>query len=171
MAGVVPKRSTSGRKQWTLHGKQTPNLTVHPPNSLFTPKTIADGPRNSLKRLRSQLASDGCPESQVVLAKQLLYEQCGNESFLLRDLATGCETSFILQSRTLISAKMHGWASIGWSRRRSRATRRQRRCWRNVCWRGGESPSIIIWMWSLVLRWRRMRSWRGRRPGICLWGE
>ncbi|KRT79249.1 hypothetical protein AMK59_8674 [Oryctes borbonicus] len=55
MAGVVhSKRSTSGRKQWTLH----------------------DGPRCSLKRLRSQLASDGCPESQVVLAKQLLDEQC-----------------------------------------------------------------------------------------------
>ncbi|KAI4460459.1 wolframin [Holotrichia oblita] len=55
MAGVVhSKRSTSGRKQWTLH----------------------DGPRLSLKRLRDQLASDGCPESQVVLAKQLLEEQC-----------------------------------------------------------------------------------------------
>ncbi|GJQ87355.1 putative negative regulation of ATF6-mediated unfolded protein response [Trypoxylus dichotomus] len=55
MAGVVhSKRSTSGRKQWTLH----------------------DGPRCSLKRLRSQLASDGCPESQVVLAKQLLDEHC-----------------------------------------------------------------------------------------------
>ncbi|KAK9718418.1 Wolframin EF-hand domain [Popillia japonica] len=58
MAGVVhSKRSTSGRKQWTLH----------------------DGPRLSLKRLRDQLASDGCPESQVVLAKQLLEEQCQYE--------------------------------------------------------------------------------------------
>ncbi|XP_033220611.1 wolframin isoform X2 [Belonocnema kinseyi] len=35
-----------------------------------------DGPRGSLRRLRSQLAEDGCPESQVVLAKQLLEEQC-----------------------------------------------------------------------------------------------
>lgn len=33
--------------------------------------------RGSLKRLRSQLASDGCPESQVVLARQLLDEECG----------------------------------------------------------------------------------------------
>ncbi|KAF5304186.1 hypothetical protein FQR65_LT08080 [Abscondita terminalis] len=55
MAGVVPtKKSTSGRKQWTIH----------------------DGPRGSLKRLRNQLASDGCAESQVVLAKQLLEEEC-----------------------------------------------------------------------------------------------
>lgn len=36
-----------------------------------------DGPRSSLKRLRNQLANDGCAESQVVLAKQLLEEQCG----------------------------------------------------------------------------------------------
>ncbi|XP_017786448.1 PREDICTED: wolframin [Nicrophorus vespilloides] len=50
MAGVLPtKRSTSGRKQWPIH----------------------EGPRSSLKRLRNQLANDGCPESQVVLAKQL----------------------------------------------------------------------------------------------------
>ncbi|GLV44373.1 uncharacterized protein CBL_10177 [Carabus blaptoides fortunei] len=55
MAGVVPSKNRStGRKQWTLH----------------------DGPRGSLRRLRSQLASDGCPESQVVLAKQLLEEEC-----------------------------------------------------------------------------------------------
>lgn len=58
MAGVVPKKSASGRKQWTLHGSS----------------------KNSLKRLRSQLASDGCPESQVVLAKQLLEEDCEFES-------------------------------------------------------------------------------------------
>lgn len=38
---------------------------------------LTDGPRGSLRRLRSQLAEDGCPESQVVLAKQLLEEQCG----------------------------------------------------------------------------------------------
>ncbi|KAJ8972742.1 hypothetical protein NQ317_013795, partial [Molorchus minor] len=37
-------------------------------------------PKNSLRSLRSQLASDGCPESQVVLAKQLLDEQCEFES-------------------------------------------------------------------------------------------
>ncbi|XP_051164019.1 wolframin [Leptopilina boulardi] len=54
MAGIVPIPCRSGRKQWTLH----------------------DGPRGSLRRLRSQLAEDGCPESQVVLAKQLLEEQC-----------------------------------------------------------------------------------------------
>ncbi|KAL7306085.1 hypothetical protein TKK_0001539 [Trichogramma kaykai] len=54
MAGVVPHSGKSGRKQWTLH----------------------DGPRGSLRRLRSQLAEDGCPESQVVLAKQLLEESC-----------------------------------------------------------------------------------------------
>ncbi|CAH0554396.1 unnamed protein product [Brassicogethes aeneus] len=58
MAGVVPKKNASGRKQWTVHG----------------------GPRSSLKRLRNQLASDGCPESQVVLAKQLLDEDCEFES-------------------------------------------------------------------------------------------
>ncbi|XP_022905359.1 wolframin [Onthophagus taurus] len=55
MAGVVPsRRSTSGRKQWS----------------------IQDGARCSLKRLRSELANDGCPESQVVLAKQLLEDRC-----------------------------------------------------------------------------------------------
>ncbi|XP_063233013.1 wolframin isoform X2 [Bacillus rossius redtenbacheri] len=44
----------------------------------ISPKTMncLDGPRGSLRRLRSQLAEDGCPESQVVLAKQLLEEQC-----------------------------------------------------------------------------------------------
>ncbi|KAJ4450999.1 hypothetical protein ANN_02435 [Periplaneta americana] len=35
-----------------------------------------DGPRGSLRRLRSQLAEDGCPESQVILAKLLLEEKC-----------------------------------------------------------------------------------------------
>ncbi|XP_054001447.1 wolframin [Hylaeus anthracinus] len=54
MAGIVPLSGRSGRKQWTLH----------------------DGPGGSLRRLRSQLAEDGCPESQVVLAKQLLDERC-----------------------------------------------------------------------------------------------
>ncbi|XP_006608269.1 wolframin isoform X1 [Apis dorsata] len=53
MAGIILS-GKSGRKQWTLH----------------------DGPRGSLRRLRSQLAEDGCPESQVVLAKQLLEERC-----------------------------------------------------------------------------------------------
>ncbi|XP_044730992.1 wolframin [Chrysoperla carnea] len=54
---AVSSNSTSPvktRKQWTLH----------------------DGPRGSLQRLRNQLAEDGCPESQVILAKQLLNEQC-----------------------------------------------------------------------------------------------
>lgn len=36
-----------------------------------------DGPHGSLRRLRNQLAEDGCAESQVVLAKQLLEEKCG----------------------------------------------------------------------------------------------
>lgn len=54
MAGIVPLSGKPGRKQWILH----------------------DGPRGSLRRLRSQLAEDGCPESQVVLAKQLLTEKC-----------------------------------------------------------------------------------------------
>ncbi|XP_049880557.1 wolframin [Pectinophora gossypiella] len=47
-----------GRKRWNLH----------------------DGPQGSLRRLRSQLAEDGCAESQVVLAKQLLEEKCELES-------------------------------------------------------------------------------------------
>ncbi|CAG9760957.1 unnamed protein product [Ceutorhynchus assimilis] len=50
MAGVIPKKSAPRRKQWSINEAQ----------------------RSSLKRLRSQLASDGCPESQVILAKQLL---------------------------------------------------------------------------------------------------
>lgn len=70
MAGIVPKKSSSGRKQWTLHGKF--KNTFNCVYSLFL-----GGPKSSLKRLRSQLASDGCPESQVVLAKQLLEEECG----------------------------------------------------------------------------------------------
>ncbi|KYN39509.1 Wolframin, partial [Trachymyrmex septentrionalis] len=37
---------------------------------------LIDGPKGSLRRLRSRLAEDGCPESQVILAKQLLEEQC-----------------------------------------------------------------------------------------------
>ncbi|EZA52583.1 Wolframin [Ooceraea biroi] len=35
-----------------------------------------NGPKGSLRRLRSRLAEDGCPESQVILAKQLLEERC-----------------------------------------------------------------------------------------------
>ncbi|XP_050313838.1 wolframin isoform X3 [Anthonomus grandis grandis] len=54
MAGIIPNKSSSGRKQWRIHA----------------------GQRTSLKRLRTQMASDGCPESQVVLAKQLLEEEC-----------------------------------------------------------------------------------------------
>lgn len=45
--------------------------------------SFIDGPRGSLRRLRSQLAEDGCPESQVVLAKQLLEEQCGEHSKII----------------------------------------------------------------------------------------
>ncbi|XP_046973009.1 wolframin isoform X1 [Vanessa cardui] len=48
----------SGRKRWNLH----------------------DGPQGSLRRLRNQLAEDGCAESQVVLAKQLLEEKCELEA-------------------------------------------------------------------------------------------
>ncbi|XP_039760636.1 wolframin isoform X2 [Pararge aegeria] len=47
----------SGRKRWHLHG-----------------------PQGSLRRLRNQLAEDGCAESQVVLAKQLLEEKCELEA-------------------------------------------------------------------------------------------
>ncbi|XP_052744869.1 wolframin isoform X2 [Bicyclus anynana] len=47
----------SGRKRWNLHG-----------------------PQGSLRRLRNQLAEDGCAESQVVLAKQLLEEKCELEA-------------------------------------------------------------------------------------------
>ncbi|KAL0860920.1 hypothetical protein ABMA27_009452 [Loxostege sticticalis] len=47
-----------GRKRWNLH----------------------DGPQGSLRRLRNQLAEDGCAESQVVLAKQLLEEKCELEA-------------------------------------------------------------------------------------------
>ncbi|XP_008546509.1 wolframin isoform X1 [Microplitis demolitor] len=54
MAGVVPMTGKPFRKQWFLH----------------------DGPRGSLRGLRSQLAEDGCAESQVVLAKKLLEEHC-----------------------------------------------------------------------------------------------
>ncbi|KAF5274009.1 hypothetical protein FQA39_LY01124 [Lamprigera yunnana] len=78
MAGVVPNRkSSSGRKQWTLHGKiETKHISLFD----FTKSLPIDGPRGSLKRLRNQLANDGCPESQVVLAKQLLEEECDLES-------------------------------------------------------------------------------------------
>lgn len=75
MAGVVPtRRAASGRKQWTIPGKiiETESRQFY---CLY--KFISDGHRGSLKRLRNQLANDGCPESQVVLAKQLLEERCG----------------------------------------------------------------------------------------------
>ncbi|XP_046382536.1 wolframin [Ischnura elegans] len=59
MAGIVPMPvKKSGRKQWTIH----------------------DGPKGSLRRLQSQMAEDGCPESQVVLAKKLLEEKCEMET-------------------------------------------------------------------------------------------
>ncbi|KAG8224245.1 hypothetical protein J437_LFUL001624 [Ladona fulva] len=58
MAGIVPvPLKKSGRKQWTIH----------------------DGPKGSLRRLQSQMAEDGCPESQVILAKTLLEEKCEEE--------------------------------------------------------------------------------------------
>ncbi|XP_015126304.1 wolframin [Diachasma alloeum] len=53
MAGVVPLSGKTVRKQWFSH----------------------DGPRGSLRGLRSQLAEDGCAESQVVLGKRLLEER------------------------------------------------------------------------------------------------
>lgn len=46
--------------------------------SILSKASLApDGPQGSLRRLRNQLAEDGCAESQVVLAKQLLDEKCG----------------------------------------------------------------------------------------------
>jgi len=44
---------------------------------------MLDGPRGSLRRLRSQLAEDGCPESQVILAKHLLEEKCGKNFIIM----------------------------------------------------------------------------------------
>ncbi|XP_011138698.1 wolframin isoform X2 [Harpegnathos saltator] len=49
---------------------------MYKPRELIRHISILDGPKSSLRRLRSQLAEDGCPESQVVLAKQLLEERC-----------------------------------------------------------------------------------------------
>ncbi|GBP32554.1 Wolframin [Eumeta japonica] len=54
---MLPNRTTP-RKRWAVH----------------------DGPQGSLRRLRNQLAEDGCAESQVVLAKQLLEEKCELEA-------------------------------------------------------------------------------------------
>ncbi|KAK6618673.1 hypothetical protein RUM43_013064 [Polyplax serrata] len=52
MAGIVPfAGSAPGRRQWNIKDRKTG------------------------RQLRSQLAEDGCPESQVVLAKQLLQEK------------------------------------------------------------------------------------------------
>ena len=48
---------------------------------------MLDGPRGSLRRLRSQLAEDGCPESQVILAKHLLEEKCG-KTFVIMYMVT-----------------------------------------------------------------------------------
>jgi hypothetical protein len=48
---------------------------------------IIDGPRGSLRRLRSQLAEDGCPESQVILAKHLLEEKCGKNLIIIQLLS------------------------------------------------------------------------------------
>lgn len=53
MSGNLPTRKTpSGRRQWSINGNQ----------------------EGSLKRLRNQLANDGCPESQFVLASKLLED-------------------------------------------------------------------------------------------------
>lgn len=53
MSGSLPSRKTpSGRRQWSINGNQ----------------------EGSLKRLRNQLANDGCPESQFVLASKLLED-------------------------------------------------------------------------------------------------
>lgn len=78
MAGVVPKKSSSGRKQWSIHGKKLFIITSF---SIDYPRFLG-GPKTSLKLLRNQLASDGCPESQVVLAKQLFEQECGMLVFL-----------------------------------------------------------------------------------------
>ncbi|BES96384.1 Wolfram syndrome 1 [Nesidiocoris tenuis] len=56
MAGT-PAKTLGMRKQWKI----------------FT------GPHSASRRNRSGLAEDGCPDSQVVLAKQLLEETCDDE--------------------------------------------------------------------------------------------
>lgn len=73
--------------------------------------SFLDGPRSSLKRLRSQLASDGCPESQVVLAKQLLDEQCGN--FPFNSTIICIKFVQILQHQMAIPGRAPDWASTG----------------------------------------------------------
>ncbi|XP_068235215.1 wolframin isoform X1 [Palaemon carinicauda] len=50
-------KKTSSRRQWSVQG----------------------GPRGLLRRMRSQLAEDGCPESQLVMGRTLL-QQLGDES-------------------------------------------------------------------------------------------
>lgn len=82
MAGVVPTRkSASGRKQWTIRGNSLLLLIIStnrdPLSENITRVFVLDGPSSTVKQLRSQMASEGCPESQVVLAKQLLEDQSG----------------------------------------------------------------------------------------------
>lgn len=47
------------------------------------------GPRGLLRRMRSQLAEDGCPESQLIMGKTLLEQQGElSQSFSLMSKAT-----------------------------------------------------------------------------------
>lgn len=87
------RKSTSGRKQWTLRGnklfyisiafslifhyKQLPVALKHLQFIFTNIFHVLDGQRSSLNPLIRQIAREGCPESQVVLAKQLLEEKCG----------------------------------------------------------------------------------------------
>lgn len=104
-------------------------------------KHSSDGPRGSLRRLRSQLAEDGCPESQVVLAKQLLEERCGKfQSFARFFVITTSNWELksnkiffrkysgklillilpCLQNWMLTKRRMPSWAFIGLPKPRSR---------------------------------------------------
>lgn len=65
---------------------------------------MLDGPRGSLRRLRSQLAEDGCPESQVILAKHLLEEKCGKNSVIV----------YMLSVNFKDEAELHCWYLQSW---------------------------------------------------------
>lgn len=75
----------TGRRQWSIQG----------------------GPRGLLRRMRSQLAEDGCPESQLIMGKTLLEQQGSEEEeesarlavfWLTRaSLQGNCEATALLQ--------------------------------------------------------------------------
>jgi hypothetical protein len=61
-----------------VYKEVTPQVTLHPPILyLFHLRWFRSLPDGPIRRLGSQLAEDGCPDSQVVLAKQLLEDKCG----------------------------------------------------------------------------------------------